>query len=163
MYKRLVDAAAIQSVIASRLPQRARWLIDDVPLDFSFHSELRNLAAVLEEHVIGVEEGDLPVVERASDYIVFGEYDYGEGVARPWLVVRRSDGNVFRLQVENDVPLTVLNSSLLAFINTFYLLDEYLRNGKQIPAYLNSSARNLDPTVYSQSYWHDLVDTVASM
>jgi hypothetical protein len=30
-----------------------------------------NLAAVLEEHVIGVEEGDLPVVERASDYIAF--------------------------------------------------------------------------------------------
>jgi hypothetical protein len=146
----------IQSAITS-LPQRRRWYIHDVPLDFSFHSELRNLAAVLEKHMIGVEEGTPPVVEHASDYIVFGEYDYGEGVAHPLLVVRRSNGNVFRLEVENDVPLIVLNSSLLAFINTFNLLDEYLGNGKQIPADLSSSARNLDPTVYSQSHWHNLV------
>ena len=35
-----MDAGSIQSVIASRLPRRARWLIGNATLDFSLHNEL---------------------------------------------------------------------------------------------------------------------------
>jgi hypothetical protein len=152
-----MDAGSIQSVIASRLPQRARWLIGNTPLDLFFYSEPRNLAAMIAAEVTGDEEYDAPIVERPSDFIVFGEWDYSEGGgARPWPVVRRGDGKVFGVDVERDVPLFLLNSSLHAFINTFYLLDEYLGHGQRIPADLNLSARNLDPTVYSDSFWHVL-------
>ena len=40
-----MDAGSVQSVIASRLPQRARWLIGNATLDFSLHSEPCSLAA----------------------------------------------------------------------------------------------------------------------
>jgi hypothetical protein len=160
-----MNAGPIQSVIAYRLPRARRWLIGGSPLDFSFYSGLwpaqppRNLTAVTEEC-----EWDATLVEHASDFIVFGERDYGEGGgARPWLVVRRSDGKVFGVDVEREVPVFLLNSSLQAFINTFYLLDKYLGHGDPVPPDLHSLAQNLDPTVYSKSEWHDLVDLVAAL
>lgn len=153
----LMDVASIQSAVAC-LPQRARWLIRDVPLDFSFESEPRNLTTVLQELLMGGKQDDPPIVERVRDYVVFGEWDYAEGGgAHPLLLVRRSDAKVFGLEVENDAPLFLMNSSLLAFINTFYLLDEYLGHNKKIPDDLGSSVRNLDPGAYSMSHWHDVV------
>jgi len=157
-----VDAASIQSAIASRLPQRARWLMPrtesqyETPLDFSFYSEPRNLTAVFAEW--GYSDADVTDIEQVSDFIVFGEEDYSEGGgAHPLLVVRQSDGKVFGVDVEAYEPLFLLNSSLQAFIDTFCLLDKYLGHGQPIPADLNSSVRNLDPTVYSESEWLDLV------
>jgi hypothetical protein len=153
-----MDAASIQSLIASRLPQRARWLIDNKPDDYSFYSEPRNLAAVMAEW-----QCDLSDVEQVPDFIVFGEYDHDEGLAHPLLVVRQSDGKVFRVDVEAYEPLLLLNSSLQAFIDTFCLLDKYLGHGQPIPADLNLLVRNLDPTVYSESEWRVLVDQVAGL
>src|SRR5712671_5356800 len=139
-----VDAASIQSAIASRLPQRARWLMPrtesqyETPLDFSFYSEPRNLTAVFAEW--GYSDADVTDIERVSDFIVFGEEDYSEGGgAHPLLVVRQSDGKVFGVDVEAYEPLFLLNSSLQAFIDTFCLLDKYLGHGQPIPADLNSS------------------------
>jgi hypothetical protein len=147
-----MDAGSIQSAIASRLPQRARWLIRGTPLDFSFYSVPRNLTAMMAEWV-----WDATVVEHASGFIVFGERDYAEGGgASNWLVVRRSDGNVYGMDAEREVPLFLLNSSLHAFINTFCFLDKYLGHGHPIPPDLHSLVQNLDPT-YSGSEWHDLV------
>ena len=77
------------------------------------------------------------------------------------LAFRQSDGKVFDVDVEAYEPLSLLNSSLEAFIDTFCLLDKYLGHGQPIPADLNSLVRNLDPTVYSESAWRDLVDDVA--
>ncbi len=74
-----------------------------------------------------------------------------------------SDGKVFGVDVEADDPLFVVNSTLQAFIDTFCLLDKYLGHGQPIPADLNSLVRNLDPTVYSESEWHVLVDQVAGL
>ena len=159
MYERLMDAASIQSTIASRLPQRARWLIGHTPLDFSLYDVPRDLPAVTAEL-----KCDLPDVEQVSDFIVFGMWNYAEGGgARPFLVVRQSDGKVFRVDVESDEELFLLNSSLQAFIDTFCLVDKYLGHGQPIPADLNLSARNLDPTVYSESEWRNLVDHVAGL
>jgi hypothetical protein len=75
------------------------------------------------------------------------------------LVVRQSDGKVFGVDVERDEKkLFLLNSSLQAFIDTFCLLDRYLGHGRPIPADLNLLARNLDPTVYSESEWPGWVE-----
>ena len=157
MHERLMDAAAIQSVIASRLPQRARWLLGgNTPLDFSLHTEPRNLTAEFAEW--GLSDADVTDIEQVSDFIVFGMWNFCEGGgARPALVVRQSDGKVFSVDVEADEPLFLLNSSLQAFIDTFCLLDKYLGRGQPIPADLNSLLRDLDPTVYSESEWRDLV------
>src|SRR5215471_14580175 len=121
-YERLMDAASIQSAIASRLPQRTRWLIGNTTLDFSLYSEPNNLPAVAAE--LGCS---LPDAEQVSDFIVFGLWNFNEGGgARPLLVVRQSDGKVFDVDVESDEELYLLNSSLEAFIDTFCLLDKYL-------------------------------------
>jgi hypothetical protein len=112
-----MDAAATQSVIASRLPQRARWLIGNDTQDFSLHSEPCSLAAEFAKW--GVSAADVADIEHRSDLIVFGMWNYNEGGgARPALVVRRSDGKVFGVDVEANDPLFVLNSSLEAFIDT---------------------------------------------
>jgi len=162
MHERLMDAAAIQSVIASRLPQRARWRIGNDTQDFSLHSDPCSLAAEFAKW--GLSDADLADIEHGSDLIVFGMWNYNEGGgARPALVVRQSDGKVFGVDVEANDPLFVLNSSLEAFIDTFCLLDKYLGDGQPIPADLNLLVRNLDPTVYSESDWRDLVDHVAGL
>ena len=112
----------------------------------------------------GLSDADVAEIEQGSDLIVFGMWNYNEGGgARPALVVRQSDGKVFGVDVEANDPLFVLNSSLEAFILTFCLLDKYLGHGQPIPADLNSLVRNLDPTVYSESDWRDLLDHVAAL
>jgi len=154
---RPMNAASIRSLIASCLPQRARWLVDNKPDDYSFYSDPRNLSAVMAEW-----QCDLSDVEQVPDFIVFGEYDHDEGLAHPLLVVRQSDGKVFRVDVEADEPLVLLNSTLQAFIDTFCLLDKYLGHDRPIPADLHSLVRDLDPTVYSESWWYNVVGSALS-
>ena len=149
-----MDVGSVQPAITSRLPQRARWLIGGTPLDFSFYSAPRHLTA----NMAAREGWDAAFVGQVSDMVAFGERDYAEGGgATPWLVVRPSDGNVFAVDAESDVPLRLLNSSLEAFINTFCLLHKYLGHNLPIPLDLHSSAQILDPTAYPRSEWHDLV------
>ena len=74
------------------------------------------------------------------------------------LAIRQSDGKVFDVDVEADESLCLLNSSLEAFIDTFCLLDKYLGHGQPIPADLNLSAKNLDPTVYAETFWPFLLE-----
>jgi hypothetical protein len=107
----------------------------------------------------GLSDADVTDIEQVSDFIVFGKWSYAEGGgARSLLVVRQRDSKVFGVDVEGDEPLFLLNSSLPAFIDTFCLLDKYLGHGQPIPADLNLSARNLDPTVYSESFWPLLLE-----
>jgi hypothetical protein len=150
-----MNAASIQSA-TSRLPQRARWLISNTTLDFSLYNEPRNLSAVFAEWRFS--DADVADIEHVSDFIVFGMWDYNTGGgAQPLLVVRQSDGKVFGVDVEANDPLFVVNSSLEAFVDTFCLLDKYLGQGQPIPADLDSLVRDLDPTVYSESEWHNQV------
>jgi len=151
-----MDAGSVQSVIASRLPQRARWLIGNATLDFSLHSEPCSLAAEFAKW--GLSHADVADIEPGSDFIVFGMWNFDEGGgARPALTVRQTDGKVFWVDVE-DEPVSLLNSSLQAFIDTFCLLDKYLGHGHAIPADLNLSAKNLDPTVYAETFWPFLLE-----
>src|SRR5260370_34068960 len=94
MHERLMDAEAIQSATASRLPQRARWLIgDNTTLDFSLYNEPRSLAAEFVKW--GLSEADVADIEHGSDFIVFGMWNFNEGGgARPALAVRQSDSKV---------------------------------------------------------------------
>ena len=155
-----MNAASIQSLVASRLPQRARWLFGNTILDFSRHNEPRNLTAEFLEW--GLSDADVADIEHGSDLIVFGMWDFDEGGgATPALAVRQSDGKVFDVDVEASKPLSLLNISLEAFIDTFCLLDKYLGQGQPIPADLHSLVRRLDPTVYSESEWRDLVEDVS--
>lgn len=149
-----MDIGSVQPAITSRLPQRARWLIGGTPLDFSFYSAPRYLTAIMATW----EGWDAAFVEQVSDLIAFGERDYAEGGgATPWLVVRLSDGNVFALDAESDMPLRLLNSSLEAFVNTFCLLHQYLGHNSPIPPDLHSAVQIVDPMAYPRSEWHDLV------
>src|SRR5260370_16971782 len=70
MHERLMDAEAIQSATASRLPQRARWLIgDNTTLDFSLYNEPRSLAAEFVKW--GLSEADVADIEHGPVLIVF--------------------------------------------------------------------------------------------
>jgi hypothetical protein len=109
----------------------------------------------------GLSEADVADIEHGSDFIVFGMWNFNEGGgSRPALAVRQSDGKLFDVDVEVYEPLSLLNSSLETFIDTFCLLDKYLGHGQPIPADLNSLVSNLDPTVHLESEWRDLVDEV---
>jgi hypothetical protein len=89
-------------------------------------------------------------------------WDYNDGgAAQPLLVVCKSDGKVFGVDVEGNDPLFVVNSSLAAFIDTFCLLDKYFGQGQPIPADLNSLVRNLDPAAYSESDWRNFVEAAS--
>jgi len=110
-----MNAASIQSLVASRLPQRARWLFGNTILDFSRHNEPRNLTAEFLEW--GLSDADVADIEHGSDLIVFVMWDFDEGGgATPALAVRQSDGKVFDVDVEASDLLSLLNSSLEAFI-----------------------------------------------
>ncbi|HKD30480.1 MAG TPA: SUKH-4 family immunity protein [Xanthobacteraceae bacterium] len=109
----------------------------------------------------GLSDADVADIEHGSDFIVFGMWNFDEGGgARPALAVRQTDGKVFWVDVEAYEPVSLLNSSLRAFVDTFCLLDKYLRHGQPIPADLNLSAKNLDPTVYAESFWPRLFENL---
>jgi hypothetical protein len=155
-----MDAASIQSAIASRLPQHACWLIDNTTVDFSVRSEPCSFVAEIAKW--GLSDADVADIEHHSDFIVFGMWNFNRGGgARPALVVRQSDGKVFGVDVEAYEPLFLLNSSLQAFIDTFRLLDKYFRQGQPLPADLSSLVRNLDPSVYSESDWRNFVEAAS--
>lgn len=167
MCERPMDAGSIQSAIGSRLPQRARWLMPatesrcEAPIDYAFFSASRNLTDVFASW--GYSDADVADIAQVPDFIVFGEYDYAEGVSGALLVVRQTDGKVFRVDVESDEPVCLLNSSFQAFVDTFCLLDKYLGHGQEIPADLHSLVKNLDPTVYPASEWYNLVGATAGL
>jgi hypothetical protein len=149
---RFMEITSTLAAARSQLPQSARWLVDGTPQDFSFYSNARSLDVVMTEQACG------GVLQHASDFIVFGEYDFAEGGgAKPWLVVRCSDGKVFGVDVEREASMFSLNSSLDAFINTFCLLDKFLRRHQQIPEDLEMLVQSLDPAAYDGSEWRDLV------
>src|SRR5262249_6642195 len=84
-----MDAGSVQSVIASRLPQRARWLIGNATLDFSLHSEPCSLAAEVAKWRLS--HSDVAYIEPGSSFIVFGMWNFDEGRgARPALTVRQT-------------------------------------------------------------------------
>ncbi len=125
------------------------------PLDFNFDIDRHRLRRLNDRDTVG---GPLP--EDWYGYLIIGCYDYAEGGgARPWIAIRESDGHLCGLDIERTGENTfTFNSSLDRFINTFNLLDPYLRAGRDLPLDCASKADALDQSVFASSEWRSLID-----
>ena len=151
------DANAIQAAIVAKLPNRARWLIDDTPLDFDFSPTRGGLRRVESQDFNSVTTLD----SEWRDLFVFGTSDYSEGGgAAALLGVRESDGAVYGLDVERTKPMFLVNSSISQFIDTFTALDPYLRNGETPPAAIRMRVQAIDSPAFPHSEWRLLIDHV---
>jgi len=153
------DAASILAMIDARLPRRARWLIRGEPLDFDFSTDRYKLQRVTDRDVVGG-----PVPDDWSDCGLIGSEDFAEGGgASPWIAIRERDGFVCGLDIERDGSNTfIYNSSLDRFIATFNLLNQYLRDERELPPDLLSRAEALDPEAFDVSEWRRLIDNVTA-
>jgi hypothetical protein len=152
-----LDFEAIRSAIVTGLPVRARWKIDDTPLDYDFAVAQRGLRELSKD---AVPFGD----EEWFDLLIFGDFDYAEGGgAHPWLGIRKMDGAVIGLDPERQNAMFLLNSSIDGFIRTFEFLNGYLGKEKQLPDDLEVRVRDIDPNAYPRSEWRWLVDRVKNV
>ena len=132
-------------------------MIGGTPLDFDFSAERYRLQPVMEDDLAGG-----PVPPEWSHCLVFGEYDYAEGGgASPWIAIRQTDRLTCGLDIERaGETVFVFNSSLERFIQTFTLIDQYLRDGREVPPDFATRVRLLDPDVFPVSDWKELIDLV---
>lgn len=146
--------------ILAGLPKRARWIIDDMTLDFDFSPERFSLRYVDDRDIVGG-----PVPAEWDGCRIFGMCDYAEGGgASPWISIRESDGFVCGLDVElTGSTIYIFNSSLDRFLRTFQLLDPYLRAGASLPPDLRSQIKAVDPEVFELSDWRETIDYVNSL
>lgn len=153
------DPAAILATIDARLPRRARWLILGTTLDFEFSTDRYRLQPVTDRDVVGG-----PVPEEWSNCGVIGREEYAQGGgASPWIAIRERDGFVCGLDIEREGEKTfIYNSSLDRFISTFELLDEYLRDERDLPPDLLPRVEALDREVFAVSEWRHLIAHVTA-
>lgn len=105
-----------------------------------------------------VESGD----EEWFSLLIFGDYNYAKGGgAHPWLGIRKSGGTVYGLDPERDDALFFLNSSIMEFVRTFSLLNEYLSTSKRLPDDLATRVRDIDPEAYAKSDWRLLIECIS--
>jgi hypothetical protein len=148
-----MDVEAIQRSIVGKLPRRARWDVLGTPVAYDFsigHDGPRALVA----HDFNFDPGD-----TWSDLLLFGAVDYADGGgASPYLVIRRTDGVVYGLDVERaGEPLFLLNSSLAHFIETFSYLNG-CAGAEAWPPDMEAKVRAIDSSAYLESDWKLLVD-----
>jgi hypothetical protein len=150
-----LDLKAIQAAAVAGLPNRARWMVGDTPLDFDFAQARRGLRRLTTGDVGGA------IAEEWSNLLVFGDLDYADGGgAWTFIVVRTSDGAVCELHAdrEGDEAIFVFNSSIGRFVLTFAELDLYLRRGQRLPADIEARVRSIDPRAYPASEWRLLIE-----
>jgi hypothetical protein len=151
-----VDWKSIETVVASSLPLRARWIVNGTSLDFDFSLLGQGLRTLPDEPVA---VGD----EMKSDLLIFGQQDFAEGGgARPWLCVRKRDGWVYGFDPDEDKPLFLLNSSIERFVATFQFLNEHLRKNEPLQLDCESHLRIIDPEAYPMSEWRLLAESLRS-
>lgn len=129
-------------------------MINRTPLDYDFMAARRCLQAFTDEMTTGKAE------KEWYELLIFGSYDYAEGGgAHPMLGIRRTDGAVFGLDLdmEADKAMFSINSSAARFIRSFNILHEFLGNARQLPPDIEECMRKIDPEVYPESDWHDLI------
>lgn len=136
-----VEGEAARSAIVGDLPMRSRWMFDDTPLDWDFSDARRWPRRVTNDDLAWGE-----IDEEWADLIIFGRFDYAEGGgASPWITIRKTDGAVCGLDVERECPVYLINSSLVRFIRSFSLLDQYLGRRRPPPHEIGGSLREIDP------------------
>ena len=150
-----LDVRAMQSAILTGLPTHARWMVNGTPLDYDFSHARRGLHSPPDDIV--------EVNPEWREFLIFGKYDYAEGGgAAPWLCVRTNDSAVLGFDLERKNAVFTLNSSLERFIRTFSFLNSYLGTGKQLPADIEASLREIDPSSFPVSDWRLLVDCLTA-
>lgn len=153
MATKKLDASAARSAIIAGLPIRARWMLEETPLDFDFTQAHEGLRHVTTDDFSG------DVEREWTDLLIFGQSDYAEGGgASSWITIRKTDGAVCGLDVERDHAVFVYNSSIETFIQTFALLDRYLGRGQPLPANIEALVRGIDRESYPGSEWRLLVN-----
>jgi hypothetical protein len=151
-----LDLGLIQSEIIAGLPERARWMIREEPLDYDFSDSRRGLRRPTADHVTGEIE------KEWLDLLIFGRSAYSEGGATPWIAVRQTDGAICGFDPERKEAIFLFNSLIGRFIDTFTLLGQYLERGQRPPSDIEECARRIDPEAYPQSEWKSLIDYVLS-
>ena len=152
-----LDRKTIETVLASGLPECARWLLDGATLDFQFTVSRLGLRRLREEER---PSDDAP----SNELLVFGEQDFAEGGgAHPWLCARMPDGWICGFDPDNDDdPVFLLNSSAERFVATFRVLNEYLASGAPLPPDCSTRLQAIDPEAYPSSDWRELAEHLES-
>lgn len=150
----MFDLTFARVEVATHLPQHARWMLGETPLDFNFLNKSYDFRHLTDRDVIG---GPLP--EGWSKYLVFGEYGFADGGgASPWIAVQRDDGSVWGLDIERTPETKVcFNSSINKFISTFQVLNEYLSAGKTLTKDLIQQVNDFDPDEFPASAWQEII------
>src|SRR5215471_15351631 len=138
----MTDIESIRLRIVTRLPVRARWLVNGTPLDFDFSRSQTPLRTITASDVVGG-----PVEGEWTSLRIFGEEDYAEGGgASPYLGVHSESGEIFGLDVEREMSqMFLLNSDIDRFIQTFLALDRVLRRGEPPDAQIGERLEQIDP------------------
>jgi hypothetical protein len=153
----MTEIEPIRQQIVTRLPVRARWLINGTPLNFDFSRSQAPLRPIATGDVVGG-----PVEEKWTLLRIFGEEDYAEGGgASPYLGVHSESGEIFGLDVEREMSqMFLLNSNIDRFIETFLALDGMLRLGGSLDAQIRERLEQIDPGAFAYSEWRLLSDYV---
>jgi hypothetical protein len=75
-------------------------------------------------------------------------------------VVRKSDARVCGLDLDRKNPIFLFNSSIDRYVQTFVLVHQFLRQGREIgplPQDLEARVQSIDPDAYALSEWQLLV------
>ena len=148
-----VDLEVVSSAIIERLPRRARWWIGGITVDFRFAGSRQEIRK-LDQRDVG-EWLD----HTWDNLLMFGSEDCCEGGgAFKWITVRMADGLVVGVDLEREPSEFLYSSTVERFIDTFLLVDPYLREGYELPAHIVSAAREIDSDGYEGSDWQLLIE-----
>lgn len=149
----MLELDSIQKRLRDALQQRVRWVVRDTTIDFDFSRLLEPLAPLQDFEIDG------PIEPEWRSLFLFGQQDVAEGGgASPFLGIDIHTGAVHGLDLERDPDCVfLLNSSVDAFLETFALFDDVLRQGTVPLESVDSRARTIDPA-FSTTEWSDFLD-----
>lgn len=154
-----IDLETVRTMVCSSLPVRARWFIDETPLDFDFSRAHAPLLPVQPSELLCDIEPEWARIR------LFGEQDYAEGGgASPFLGVHEETGWILGLDVEREASsIYVLNSTIDGFIETFLLFDGVLTRAHPQLETLALAAHRIDPSAFPDSEWKSFCDYISSI
>lgn len=155
----MIDTEAVRHQVLASLPTDARWLLNGIPLAFSFARATARLEPLDPSEVTG------PLELEWRSLHLFGEQDYADGGgATPFIGVDVNSGKIIGLDLERDTaPLSLFNSNIDAFIRTFRLLDDAFRREPVLVHVLEAQVRQIDPAAFSSSEWARLLEFLAEL
>ena len=152
-----MNTDAFRAAILEGLPLRMRWMIGDMSWAWDFSRARQELRPLNDADVVG-----MTVPPEWSDYLIFGEQDFSDGGgASPYVVVHAGSGKIHWLDVESEAsPISLFNSSLSHFVETFRLFELTLRQQAIYVWELQRQASLIDPESFGASEWRLAVETM---